>query len=247
MLTKWLWAGCIVVMGVALVSGAALAADATKTDAKTDVKAAEKTEAKAEPKAEVKLTDAAAKAIKEAFPKAVVGAVEAEKGLGVNAFEVKAKDEKGADFEVVVGADGTIVCVETVVTDKDLPEAAAKAVKAVEGAKVAKVEKQVVSAEVQKTNAGSKLVKLEKAKTQYEVGFEKDGKKGKMVVAEDGTVVTALAWKDASGKKAEEKAPVAPKVDTKPAAAVTATVAPVATPTAPVVTPTAAVAPKAEK
>ena len=67
MLTKWMWAICVAVMGVALVSGAALAAD-TKTDAKVDVKVdakatgtapAAKVEAKTETKEAVKLNKAA--------------------------------------------------------------------------------------------------------------------------------------------------------------------------------------------
>jgi len=178
--THWMWVGCAVVMGLALTVSAAYAAD----------------EAKPEAKAKVKLPEAAAKALKDAFPKATVDEVKMEKEKGITVYEVELEEGK-SEMEVEVTADGTIVEIETDVEMKDVPEAAAKAIQAAaEGAKIEELAKKEVRAEIKKEGETAKLVKLEKAKTLYEAEIVKGDKKGQIEVAADGTVVEPLKWKE---------------------------------------------------
>jgi uncharacterized membrane protein YkoI len=175
-----MWVGCAVVMGLALTVSAAYAAD----------------EAKPEAKAKVKLPEAAAKALKDAFPKATVDEVKMEKEKGITVYEVELEEGK-SEMEVEVTADGTIVEIETDVEMKDVPEAAAKAIQAAaEGAKIEELAKKEVRAEIKKEGETAKLVKLEKAKTLYEAEIVKGDKKGQIEVAADGTVVEPLKWKE---------------------------------------------------
>ena len=184
--THWMWVGCAVVMGLALAVSAAYAADEAKPEAK----------AKPEVKAKVELPEAAAKALKDAFPKATVDEVKMEKEEGITVYEVELKEGK-SETEVEVTADGTILEVETDVEMKDVPEAAAKAIQAAaEGAKIKEVSKEEVRAEIKKEGETAKIVKLEKPKTLYEAEIVKGDKKGEITVAADGTVVEPLKWKE---------------------------------------------------
>jgi uncharacterized membrane protein YkoI len=190
-----MWVGCAVVMGLALAVSAAYAAD----EAKPEVKA------KPEAKAKVELPEAAAKALKDAFPKATVDDVKMEKEEGVTVYEVELEEGK-AEMEVEVAADGTILEVETDIEMKDVPEAAAKAIQAAaEGAKIKEVSKEEVRAEIKKEGETAKIVKLEKAKTLYGAEIVKGDQKGEIEVAADGTVVEPLKWKEKGKEKHEEK------------------------------------------
>jgi hypothetical protein len=250
------WAVVAAVMAVGFVGGAAMAADAAKPEAKAEATAtakpegkadvkvekaeakaektntnAEKAESKAAPKTGDKLTEAAAKALKEAYPKATVGAVTAMKALEVEHFEVKEnnkvettkdasvdsfqvamKDEKGAEFEVFVGADGPIFAVKTPVAEKDVPEAVAKAAKNVQGARVTKVGKVEMWYVPAPSGADPKIMKLEKAMIVFHVELEKDGRKGQIMIAEDGSVFAAAQFERNAGA-----APVTVTVEKKAA------------------------------
>jgi len=185
----WMWVGCAVVMGLALAVSAAYAAD----------------EAKPEAKAKVELPEAAAKALKDAFPKATVDEVKMEKEEGITIYEVELKEDK-SEMDVEVAADGTILEVETDVEMKDVPEAAAKAIQAAaEGAKIEELAKKEVRAEIKKEGETAKLVKLEKAKTLYGAEIIKGDQKGEIEVAADGTVVEPLKWEEKGKEKHEEK------------------------------------------
>ena len=148
------------------------------------------------PKAEKpQLPEAAAKALKDAFPKATIGKIGSEKESGVDIFTATLKQGK-AEMTVHVTADGTIVAVDTPAAEKDLSEAAAKAVKsAAEGAKIT----DVVKAEIRAGDFGPNtplFMKLEKPKTAFLVTVTKETKMGLLKVADDGAVISPLAWKD---------------------------------------------------
>ena len=76
-----------------------------------------------------------------------------------------------------------------------LPEDAAKAVRSADDAAiVSKFMKVEMRAEVRQDGGIPKLVKCEKPKTAYEGVLAKGGLTGRIKVAEDGTVITSVAW-----------------------------------------------------
>jgi hypothetical protein len=147
-------------------------------------------------KAKVELPEAAAKAIKAAFPDATIDEVEIDNEDGMKLFEVELKQGK-AEIEVSVAPDGTIVEIETEVALKDVPAAAAAVIsKAAEGAQIKEIAKEETRAEVKKdANGVTTLVKLEKPKIAFEAELVKGDHKGEIEVAADGTVVEPLKWK----------------------------------------------------
>ena len=202
----WIVLSLVAFVAAGLTAGVAWAEEAKAEGQKAEAK---KEEAKKEaPK--VELSEAAAKAVKEAFPNATIEKVEAEEEDGVKLFEVDLKDGE-AEVDVSVAADGMIVEIEMVVALKDVPEAAAAAIKkAAEGGEIQKIEKSEVRAEVKKEGDAAKLVKLEKAK----VTFEAKTTKGKVVVTADGAVVKCEEKKPEE-KKPEEKKPEEKKAEEK--------------------------------
>lgn len=177
--TRWLLMGAAV-MVLALLGAATLSAD----------------EGCKKEKAKVELPEAAAKAIKAAFPDATIDEVEIDNEDGMKLFEVELKQGK-AEIEVSVAPDGTIVEIETEVALKDVPAAAAAVIsKAAEGAQIKEIAKEETRAEVKKNDNGvAKLVKLETPKIAYEAELVKGDQKGEIEVAADGTVVEPLKWK----------------------------------------------------
>ena len=131
------------------------------------------------------LPPAAADAVGAAFPQATIGemAQETENGLAVYEVELEQGDK---EMEVTLTADGTILEVETQVTEADLPKAVASAIsKAAGDAKVTKIEREETRAVVR----DGKVVKLDKPRITYEAEFLKDGRKTEVEVAADGTVL----------------------------------------------------------
>ncbi|MFH1732184.1 MAG: PepSY-like domain-containing protein, partial [Planctomycetota bacterium] len=121
---------------------------------------------------EIALPAPAANAVKAAFPGATVSEIERENENGVLLYEVELK-QNGAEIDVKVMADGTIVEVESKIAAKDLPAAVAKAVeKAAPGATIKEVERKEIRAALK----AGKVVKLAKPEVVYEVEVVKDGK-----------------------------------------------------------------------
>jgi hypothetical protein len=177
--TRWLLVGAAV-MVLALLGAATLSAD----------------EGCKKEKAKVALPEAAAKAIKEAFPNAAIAKVKAEDEDGMKVFEVELKIDK-AEIEVTVAPDGTIVEIETEVTLKDVPEAAAAVIsKAAEGAQIKEIAKEEIRAEVTKDATGvATLKKLGTPKIAFEAELVKGDQKGEIEVAADGKIIEELKWK----------------------------------------------------
>jgi uncharacterized membrane protein YkoI len=156
-------------------------------------------------KAKVELPEAAAAAVKAAFPNAKIDEVEVEEECGVKVFEVELEEGK-AEMEVEVTADGCILSVETEVELKDVPAPAAKAIQAAaEGATIGEIEKEEIRAEIKKGENGAapKIVKLDAAKVVYEAKLTKGDQVGEIEVAADGTVIQPVKWK-AKGAKADD-------------------------------------------
>ena len=177
--TRWLLMG-MAVIALALMGAATLPAD----------------EGCKKEKAKVELPEAAAKAIKEAFPNAAIAKVKAEDEDGIKMFEVALKQDK-AEIEVTVAPDGTIVEIETEVALKDVPEAARAAIsKAADGAQIKEIAKEEIRAEVKKDDKGvATHVKLGTPKIAFKAELVKGDQKGEIEVAADGTVVEPLKWK----------------------------------------------------
>ena len=133
------------------------------------------------------LPDAVKAAIAASYPGAEIEEVEKE-CEGVKLYEVELEQNE-KEMEVTFAKDGAIVEVETKVSMESLPKAVSKAItEAAAGAKIKKVEKEVIYAVV-------KLVKLDTPKTVYEAKLIKGGKKGEIEVAADGTVLEQPRWK----------------------------------------------------
>ena len=174
-------------MGLAVLIGLALAAApayAAKKDKGTQPTAGQK----------VTLPDGAAKAVKDAFPNAVTGDVKMENEGGMLLYSVPLW-EGAAHKTVTVSYDGTIAAVKTPLEDKDVPEAVAKAIRgADDAATVIRFLKVEMRAEVKQEDGIPKLVKCETPKTAYEGVLAKVGQTGRIKVAEDGRVITSIAW-----------------------------------------------------
>jgi uncharacterized membrane protein YkoI len=179
--TRWLLVGAAV-MVLALLGAATLSAD----------EGCKKEEAKAK----VELPEAAAKAIKDAFPLATIDEVEIDNENGMKLFAVELKQGK-AETEVKVTADGMIVEIETEVALTAVPEAAAKVIsQAAEGAQIKEIKKCETRAETKKDDNGKpQLAKLDKSKIAYEAELVKGDQKGEIEVAADGKIIEDLKWK----------------------------------------------------
>jgi hypothetical protein len=213
MKTRWMLLVVAALVGLAMV-GSAYAAEEPKTTVgakAVEVKAVDtaKVEATGTAKAKVELSEAAAKAVKDAFPKATVGGVKADEATGVKLFAAKLTDGD-VKSTVTVAADGTITAVQTEIKIADVAEAAAKVItKAAEGAEIRTILKLETRAEAK----DAKVTKLEKAKVTFEARLAKGTERGKLVVDADGKTVTELAWKAATPKASDmsEKGEKAPK------------------------------------
>ena len=179
--------GIAVLVGLALVAGPAYSAKKDKTAAPAAGQA-------------VTLPDGAAKALKDAFPNATTGTVKMENEGGMLLYSVSLW-EGSSEKVAVVAYDGTIAEIETPLETKDVPEAVAKAISGADaGATVTRVLKCDVLAEVQQEGGIPKLVKCDKPKTAYEGILAKSGQTGRIKVAEDGRVITALTWQSSTSE-----------------------------------------------
>ena len=102
------------------------------------------------------------------FPTAKITEVEVDEE-SIKVIEVEL-DNNGKECSVEMASDGSVLSIETQVTDDDqLPEAVLKAIKGLGKVKVTGIEKEEIRAKLQ-------VVKLEKPVTIYEAEFVKDGK-----------------------------------------------------------------------
>ncbi|MCE5278551.1 MAG: PepSY-like domain-containing protein [Planctomycetaceae bacterium] len=167
-------------------------------------------------KAKVEVPEAVKATMDKAVEGGKVGKVEKETEDGVDVYEaVITKD--GAKCEVSVAADGTLIEIESVVKEADLPQAVKDAVaKEIKDGKIIKAEKEEVHAEIKE----GKVTKLDAPKTEYEVKVRAAGKVTEIELSADGTVIkkeeikkddkpAKAGKKGKAGKKTEEAAPAA--------------------------------------
>jgi hypothetical protein len=144
--------------------------------------------------AKVVLPEAVAKAVKDNCPKAVIEKTDLEEGGGVKLYDIEFKDGMG---EIEVAEDGTVMDVSTVIEMKDVPEAAAEAIrKAAKGASIKQIEKSEVRGELKREGEKVRIVKLDKSMFLYEAELVKGDQRGEIQVAPDGKIVEAVKWEE---------------------------------------------------
>lgn len=167
--TQWLLL-CVVVLAGAALAGSALYA--------------------AEESAGAKLPDAVAKAFKAEFPKGEIASAVADKKEGVDAYDIQFK-EGGLERETNIATDGTLLTVAALVDDKQVPDAALKAIQAAAaGGKI----RQIAKIEIRCDCKGGKITKLAKAKVHFEADLTKKDQAAMIVVDDKGNVVVAPNW-----------------------------------------------------
>ncbi len=153
-------------------------------------------------KANVKLPAAVAQAVKTNCPGAEIDKLEIENEAGINLYDIEFKADQG---EIEVAEEGTVMDIATIITMKELPEAAAEAIqKAAAGATIKQIEKSEVRAEIKKEGETGKIVKLATPRYVYEAEFVKGDQRGEVEVAPDGQVVEGPKWNADKGEKKEE-------------------------------------------
>jgi hypothetical protein len=159
----------------------------------------------AEEAGSTKLPEAVAKTFKAEFPKGEIANAVAEKKEGVDAYDIQFK-EGGLDRETNIAADGTLLTVAALVDDKQVPDAALKAIQAAaEGGKI----RQITKIESRYDCKDGKITKLAKAKVNFEADLTKSDKTATIVVDNKDNVVVAPTW-----AAPKDEAP-APKMEKK--------------------------------
>jgi hypothetical protein len=144
------------------------------------------------------------KAIKDAFPDAVVSEMAKENENGLDIVEVKFTS-KGSKIEADVTPDGTLVETEEAADITTFPEPAAKALN--KATKEMKGNYKIVRtfAKAEKDASGAtKVTKLSEPKVAYEANVEKDGQKGEFVFDADGKLLESPKWAKVKSKEKSE-------------------------------------------
>jgi hypothetical protein len=149
-----------------------------------------------------KVPPAVAQAVKANCPGAVVDKMDIEKEAGIALYDFEFKAGRG---EIEVAEDGTVMDIATITALKDIPKPAADAIlKAAAGAKVQKVEKSEIRAEIKTEGAKGSIVKLAAPKYVYEAELVQGEKRGEVQVTPDGKIVEGPKWgADEAGEKEE--------------------------------------------
>jgi len=146
-------------------------------------------------KAKVELPPAVAKTVADYRPSAEIAKVEVEKENGVTLYDIEFKAGQG---EMEVAEDGSLIDIETVVQENDVPKPALEAIKS--AAASAKV-KQIGKSEIHAEAKNGKVTKLDTFRYVYEADLEKGSQVAEVEVAPDGKVIEAPKWKARSSKK----------------------------------------------
>jgi len=131
-----------------------------------------------------RLPPAVAKVVDENKPGAEIDKLEIEKESGITLYDIEFKGDQG---EIEVAADGTVIDVVTIVDMKDVPEAAAAAIrKAARGAAIKRLEKSEVRSKIVSEGGTGKLSRLAAPEYVYEAELSKGGE---VEVGADGTII----------------------------------------------------------
>jgi len=124
-------------------------------------------------------------AIQANKPGAEIDKLEIEKENGIKLYDIEFKAGQG---EIEVTEDGTVMDVTTIVDVKDVPEAAAAAIKtAAKGQAIKQFERSEVHAEIVKEGSTWRISKLSTPKLVYEAELAN----GEVEVTPDGKVIKA--------------------------------------------------------
>ena len=155
------------------------------------------------PGAKVVLPAAVAKAVKVNCPNAVIDKVDLEKESGLNLYDIEFKAGGG---EIEVAEDGTVMDIATIIAFKDVPKAAADAIKkAALGAAVKQIEKSEVRAEIRKEGGKGTIVKLGTPKYVYEAALAKGERRSEVQVSPTGQIIEEPKWNAEKSEEEEEK------------------------------------------
>jgi hypothetical protein len=138
------------------------------------------------------LPETVAKAINDNCPGSVIDRIALEREGRIVLYDVEFRSGKG---EIEVAADGTVMDISTNVEMKDIPGAAAGAIrKAAADATISQLERSEIRAEIRKQGALARIVKLPAPRFVYEAELAKGDRRGEIQVAPDGKVVEKLRW-----------------------------------------------------
>ncbi|MGB2823470.1 MAG: hypothetical protein WBF17_20990 [Phycisphaerae bacterium] len=130
-----------------------------------------------------KLTPQAEATVRKNWPKATVREIGVEGAGGITLHKVELSDG-GTEMEAEIAPDGTLVSTQMDVAEKDLPPEVRAAVrKVVADGKVGKIEKEVVTATVEK----GRVVPLLSAHVIYEVKFSRGEARHEVQLSPDGS------------------------------------------------------------
>jgi hypothetical protein len=133
----------------------------------------------------VKLPDPVTKTFQATFPKAQITKVDVDEKNGVTVYDIEFKEAK-VEKETDITADGTMLEFTVVISAKEVPAPAMKAVRtAAKGGKIGRIERVEISYETK----DGKAIGLDKPITHYAVEIVKRGKASEVVVTPDGGVV----------------------------------------------------------
>ncbi len=131
------------------------------------------------------LPPAVAKTVEENKPGAEIDKLTVEDEAGIKLYDIEFKAGGG---EIEVAEDGTVLDVATVVEMKEVPAAAAAAIrKAAAGGALGQIERSEVRAKIERTGGKGRLVRLAAPEHVYEAELAKGGE---VQVAADGRRIT---------------------------------------------------------
>ena len=131
------------------------------------------------------LPAAVSKAIEDNRPGAEIDKLDVEKEHGMSFYDVEFKAGQG---EMDVAEDGTVLDIATVIEMKDVPEAAAAAIRAVgKGRPIKQLERSEVRAEIVNEGGKARISKLATPRYVYEAEFSN----GEVEVTPEGKVIKA--------------------------------------------------------
>jgi uncharacterized membrane protein YkoI len=192
--SKWILLGFVVLLSLGLM----LSISCAKKEAEEAGETQETEELEAA-KPGVEIPEAVEEAVEVNFPGAEIDTLEVTEEEGITLYDIEFKEDRG---EIEVAADGTVIDVATIITMEELPEAAAKAIKAAaEGATIERIEKSEVRSEIKKEGDASVIVKLETPRYVYEAELTKDDQMGEIAVDAEGNIVEELKWGTKGGEE----------------------------------------------
>lgn len=135
-------------------------------------------------------------AINRFFAGAEIDLVETEKINGITLYDIEFKENRG---EIEVAGDGTVIDITMVITWQELPSAVADTIKKVieeAGAKIMRLEKAEVQAEIKEENGKKVIVRITPPIFLYEAEINRDNQRGEITVNQEGKIIEGPKWEN---------------------------------------------------